>query len=235
MPSARRPIDQCPLRVRLGRRWQREETRRDHPFGQIIDPLESAAPLARRDMAGIEQPFERALGRSPFPPARPALALGEVRRGERPILVDALEHGLGFCAALCGEYPLVAPSRLAAIGPRHPPAEQRVQLARNQRGFVRPIFEQAPLAPRTPGGGVEQRTVIGAHPRKGRQIVRPHQHIDAVDLVQPEAIDRAPQLALIDNCRARLAEALRPQRDAARLGKGDSLGQRRPIRLAAQA
>jgi hypothetical protein len=65
--------------------------------------------------------------------------------------------------------------------------------------------------------------------------VRPHQHIDAVDLMQPEAIDRAPQLALIDGCRARLAEALRRQRDAARLGKGDMLGQRRPIRLAAQA
>lgn len=65
--------------------------------------------------------------------------------------------------------------------------------------------------------------------------MRADKHVDAVYLVQPEPADRPPQMPLIDRRRARLAETLRGERDAARLGEGNALGQRRAIRSAAQA
>lgn len=65
--------------------------------------------------------------------------------------------------------------------------------------------------------------------------MRADEHVDAVDLVEPEPADRPPQMPLVDQRRARLAETLRGERDAARLSEGNTLGQRRAIRSAAQA
>ena len=52
-----------------------------------------------------------------------------------------------------------------------------------------PIFEQPPLLPASPGGRVDQRTVIGSKSGEGRQVMGADQDIDAVDLVQGEPID----------------------------------------------
>ena len=49
------------------------------------------------------------------------------------------------------------------------------------------------------------------------------EHVDAVDLVQPEPLDGAAQMPLVDGGRSRLREALRRERDAPRKGEGDSL------------
>jgi hypothetical protein len=94
-----------------------------------------------------------------------------------------------------------------------------MEVQRQKRGFVRPIFEQSALALAAPGGAVEQAAVIGAEPREDRQIMGADEHVDAVDLVQAEPFDRAAEVALIDRIRPRPAEAQRRERDAPRLGE----------------
>jgi hypothetical protein len=61
------------------------------------------------------------------------------------------------------------------------------------------------------------------------------QHIDAVDLVQRQPIDRAAEAALIDARRQRRAKALRGERDPPRLGKRQSFSQGWSTRPAARA
>ena len=52
-----------------------------------------------------------------------------------------------------------------------------------------PVFEQPPLLPTSPGGRVDQRTVIGSEAREGGQVMGADQDIDAVDLVKGELVD----------------------------------------------
>lgn len=59
--------------------------------------------------------------------------------------------------------------------------------------------------------------------------------IDAVDLVEAQPTDRAAEMAAMDNSRSRTAEALRRERDAARLDERNAVSQSRSIRRAAQA
>ena len=137
----------------------------------------------------------------------------EVRRCERSIAADPREQSLGLAAAFAGEGADMAPADLAAIGPRHPPAQQRMQRERQQRGLVRPIFEQPPFPLAPPGGAIEQRPVVRAEPREGRKIMGPGQHVDAVDLVQPQPVEIAAKRRPVGYRRLRGAEALRRQRD----------------------
>ncbi len=51
------------------------------------------------------------------------------------------------------------------------------------------------------------------------------QHVDAVDLVQRQPVERAAQMTLIGARGMRGAEALRGQRDPPRLGERQRLGQ----------
>jgi len=51
------------------------------------------------------------------------------------------------------------------------------------------------------------------------------EHIDAVDLVQRQPVDRAAEAALINALGQRRAEALRGERDPPRLGERQLLGQ----------
>ena len=60
---------------------------------------------------------------------------------------------------------------------------------------MRPELEQAPLAPAAPGEAVEMAAVVAPQAREQRQVVGARQHVDGVDLQQPEAGDGAPDLA----------------------------------------
>ena len=66
--------------------------------------------------------------------------------------------------------------------------------------------------------------------------MRPRNDIDAVDLVQAQPADQAPELRAADRRTGRRdAEALSGESDTSRLGERNAVGQRRAIRLAAQA
>lgn len=59
--------------------------------------------------------------------------------------------------------------------------------------------------------------------------------IDAVDLVEAQPTNRAAEMTAVDDGRPRAAEALRRERNAARLGERNAVSQSRSIRRAAQA
>ncbi len=83
-----------------------------------------------------------------------------------------------------------------------------------------PIFEQPSLLPASPGGGVDQRTVIGSESGEGRQVVGADQDIDAVDLMQREPVDGFQPTCGRDFVGTRLAKALGGKSDPPRLGRG---------------
>lgn len=97
---ARRAFDQLTPGIALVGGRQRENRGGDNAIGQVIDALEASPPCRGGQVAGIEQPFERALGIAPFPPSRPAFAMGEVGRGERPLRRDPGEDRVRLRALL---------------------------------------------------------------------------------------------------------------------------------------
>ena len=104
---------------------------------------------------------------------------------------------------------------LVLAGALHAPAEQRLRRQRQQRGLVRPEFEQAALALAAPGQAIEMVAVVVAQPREQRQVMRARQHVDGVDLQQAEAVDGASDMADVGRAvGARRAKALRGERDS---------------------
>ena len=112
--------------------------------------------VRRREVAGPEQPLEGVLGLAPAPPtalAFPAAgAVRQIARGLRPFGPDAVQHRHRGWARLAGEDLEPAVAALAAVRPRHAPAQQRLQGERQQGALMRPIFEELALPPRPPGG-----------------------------------------------------------------------------------
>ena len=216
--------DEAAMRLRLVGGRQGEDRGRDHALGEIVDAREAAPPGGGGDASRPEQIFERALGVAPLPPAAAALALLEVRGRQRPLGCDPRQHRFRLGAALGGEGAHVPPADLAALRARHPPAQQGMERERQQRGLVRPIFEQSALAPAAPGGAVEEGGVVGAEPRESGQIMGAHEHVDAVDLVQSEPIEQPPERRPARHRRPRPAEALRGKRDPAGGGKREAVG-----------
>src|SRR5689334_6590788 len=86
---------------------------------------------------------------------------------------------------------------------------------------MRPIFEQSSAALRTPGGVIEEVPVVRPEARKGRKIMGANQHVDAVDLVEREAIDFAAEMTVVHMPRAADAEALGGERNAPRGSQAD--------------
>ncbi len=221
------------MRIGIGGRGKRKHLAGYDALGQVVDPLEIAAARGGGDMARPEQPFERALGVAPLPPARLPPVRFEVRSGERSVQADAVEqgHGLGPAFPCIVAHP--GPARLAAIGLCHAPAQERMGFEGQQRGLMRPVFEQlsaahtsrAGLRPRadTPGQAIEVRPVISANPRESRKIVRAGEHVHAVDLEQVEAVQHALQPGRAGLRRMPCCKTLCGERDAPRLGQTDAL------------
>ena len=110
-----RALDEGALRVLLVRSRQSEDLGRNDALGQVVDPLEAAAPGRCRDVASPEEPLERLLGVAPFPPARPAALFFQVRRRTRTLVADAIEQRFRLGPPLAREQPQALPASFAAI------------------------------------------------------------------------------------------------------------------------
>ena len=65
-------------------------------------------------------------------------------------------------------------------------------------------------------GAVERLAVIRAEAREAGQVMRPREHVDGIDLDQPDAVEEAADRPAVGP--PRLGEALRRQRDVPRFG-----------------
>ena len=88
-----------------------------------------------------------------------------------------------------------------------------MEVERQQRRFVRPIFEELALALRPPGEPVEVRPIIGAEAGESGQIMGARQHVHAVDLVEAEPLDGLQKLPGAGCLGSPRAETLRGERD----------------------
>ena len=86
-----RTLDERALRVLLIGRRKSEGLGRNHALGQVVDPLETAAPRRGCDVSRPEQPLERLFGLAPFPPARPAALFFKVRCRAGTLVANAIE------------------------------------------------------------------------------------------------------------------------------------------------
>src|SRR5690606_34016307 len=96
----------------------------------------------------------------------PALVHGALDRRE--------ERGREALALLLRE-----PPRPPLLLVRHAVAQRRQERARHHRGLVAPMLEGLARGPQVV---VEGGVVVGAEAREERQVVRPGQHVDAVEL-----------------------------------------------------
>lgn len=88
---------------------------------------------------------------------------------------------------------------------------------------MRPIFEQAALGRRAPGGAVEQRAIIGAEARESGKIVGSGEDVDAVDLVEAEPLDGAGEMAAVRARGSGNAETLGGESDSPSGSEGDAV------------
>ncbi|MNT11532.1 hypothetical protein D3C72_1464190 [compost metagenome] len=174
-------------------------------------------------MAGPEQPLQRPFRIAPFPPAGSPLVGFEIRGRHGAVALDAFQkrHGLG--PPFAGVELHLPPAGLAAVGLGHAPPQERVQVERDQGRLMRPVLEQSALARRPPRKPVQVGALIAAQPREGRQVVRARQHVDAVDLMQVQMIDCAPEMKRRWSLGPAAAESLGGQRHPARLRQADRL------------
>jgi hypothetical protein len=191
------------------------------PGRQAVDPLEGPAPGRRHQLAAPEQGLGGALGLAPAPPAAGA-ALSDLQRrgGEGAVAADLVQRLVHQVAALMQEPGDPLPRADALAGVVHPPPHEGLGLDRHERGLMAPVLEQpGPFPPRQVFKGLAR---IGAEAREERQVVRPDEHVDRVDLQNAEAADHPQQVVAADRaCGARSREALGAQGDAPRLGGGD--------------
>jgi hypothetical protein len=73
-----------------------------------------------------------------------------------------------------------------------PELEQRPELTRDERRLVRPVLQHAPAAAR--GEPVEDALVVVADAAEHGQVVAALEHVDRVDLQQPETVDHPGDL-----------------------------------------
>ena len=107
---------------------------------------------------------------------------------------------------------LDAPPRLHFL---HTPAEQAVQLDRHQGRNMPPVFEHLTGAGRVL---VERRDRVGPEPGPHRQVVRPLQYIDRIELQEPDTVDNSPEMPAVDTALGpRVGKSLRRQGNPAGL------------------
>ena len=207
------------MRVFGRRHGHVEDGLRQHAFRQVVVPFEAPA-VGRGDAAGPEQPFEGVLGVAPAPPAARAFLALQGGSGDRSTLGDLAMDLFYIGGVLASPFGEAEIHFVAARGPLHAPAHQRPGLDRQERGLVRPVFEDRALA--RDGGVIEQGHGVGAKPRIERHIVRAHHRADGIDLQQAGSRQHPGEVAAVRRAdRFRVDEALRAERDAAGGGGRD--------------
>ena len=111
---------------------------RDHPLGQVVQPLEAVA-AGDHHLACGEQVLEDPLLRLPVPHAAASAAPLEVPGRQRAVGSQRVEHALLHLRVVVV---LPAPPVLLAEV-LHAPLEERIVLDRDEAGLVRPVLEDA--------------------------------------------------------------------------------------------
>ena len=156
---ARRDADQLALGVVDGRAWARRGRRAAARARAGRRGARSARRRAAVICAAPEQPLERALRRRTSPTTGPAaprpLVLEQLARGERAALARPPRARASTSSGPLALRPAACRPRRRVRARVHPPAQQRLQLDRQQRRLVAPVLEQPPR--RVPREPVEQR------------------------------------------------------------------------------
>ena len=171
--------------LRIGR-VRGEHRRGQHPFRQVVEPLEVVA-AAGDQHAGPEEELADPLDRRALPPRRAGPAPGlpqrllQRARADRAELLDRGEHVLDQAGVLLDEHAVVLPPPPAPRGHHQRPVGHR-----DEAGLVRPRLDQQPRPPRAvrPGGLVDQRRRVRAEPAEHRHVVRPDRDVDRIELQQ---------------------------------------------------
>ncbi len=171
---------------------------RDHPFREVVDPLE-----VRRAPTGQLAPQEEMLERHPAEaPPVPPFAVAPARVRELPGGQRALARAPRRTRSRCSRHAPHETRRVRAMrsglspyGPplRHSPPEQRMVVDREQRDCMAPVFEQLAAGA---GQVVQQADVVRAHPAEQHQELRSLHDIDRVELELTDRGDRRLQSAL---------------------------------------
>jgi hypothetical protein len=180
------------------------------------------------DAAREEQVVERDLALAPVEPRVSAFAhrRGDLGGADRPPLAHRAQNRLEQLGLLSRQQ--AGRFLRELLRPRHPPAQQRLQLERQQRSFVPPVLEQDAITPgprRGSGSGVSMRGQavkrgprVGTQPRKERHVMGATERVDRVQLQQADIVDGPPHPAGIDAALwPRSAHALRSECHAPRL------------------
>ncbi|MNF99049.1 hypothetical protein D3C84_819350 [compost metagenome] len=125
----------------------RQYLRRNDPFRQVIQPLESA-PASHGDFTSGEQPFQRMLFRAPVPPGASSLLTGRQAAGaQRALLLNRSQHPANGVLLLTTETRHLLINVFATGRTLHTPAHQRVHRQGQQRRLVAPVFKQRATSP----------------------------------------------------------------------------------------
>ncbi len=157
------------------------------------------------------------------------MVVGELARRLRAVGFDLAADRLDEVLALAAETrePRIDP--LAAPGPLHPPAEERLQGDRQVGGLVAPIFEEGAAAAAI-GQRIEVGGIVEAKAGEARQGMGPRHHVDGIDLDDAELFRHALQVTPLGRRRAAAlamagkVEALGGDGDAAGLAKRKAVG-----------
>ena len=149
----------------------------------------------------------------PFLPTRS----DEVAGRDRTVVDDPLVHLLDEAGAPLAQRPVAPPLVIAG----HLPAMEVIVGHVDVRRLVHPVLEHLAGL----GGIGDHGARVRAESGEQRQLLAAHQDVDRVDLDQTHPIEHAAEVTTIDApLRARVGEALRGERDAARRRQRDLLG-----------
>src|SRR5260370_19909397 len=135
---------------------------RQHAFREVVDAFEGAAPRRGGDQPGEEQPFDREFAVVPAPPGAAAFAaVGQFGGRQRAAIRNLAQYLVDVRSLLeAKDMHLALAVALVLAGALHAPAEEGMRRQREQRGLVRPEFEQLALALAPPGEAIEMVAVV---------------------------------------------------------------------------
>jgi hypothetical protein len=180
--------------------------RRDDPLGEVVDRHEARGAVVDGEVATDREVVEDGLALGVAPPRPAALAgVGEVAHGGRTVRGDLLEDRLDVPRVLLDD--ALQPRPLQRRGP--PVVEQRPHVDRGAGLDVDPPLVQLARAPqpRVAGG-----PVVRADAGPERQLVRPREHVDRVELHDVDGVGDAAEVAHVAPRAGRWARPVEPLR-----------------------